>query len=152
MPTPDQNLETRVAIVENEVKGIFNVFDRFEKALEKLTEVSSSLKQMLAVHENRLQERDKIEPAIFDLIEKRKEEHIQYVERVFNEIKETQREFAQSLDRKIDKLAKQQDDRIEDLETRIERLERWRWMLLGAGAVVGFLCSKFDILGKLLGA
>lgn len=48
------SVETKVAVMEDAIS-------RYEEAIAKLVEVSQDLKQMLAVHEIRLQERERME-------------------------------------------------------------------------------------------
>lgn len=86
-------IETRVALVEKEVSAVVGMFGKYDIAIEKLVDVSSSLKQLLAVHDNRLQEREKADFAIFDLIERRKEEYSRGVDRVHQKMDEMSTEI-----------------------------------------------------------
>ena len=48
--------------------------DRLEAAIEKLTVISSDLKSMLAVHEQRISQQEKVSENLETVVEKRREE------------------------------------------------------------------------------
>jgi peptidoglycan hydrolase CwlO-like protein len=179
------DIETRVAIVEKELGTVYGIFSRFETTIEKITDVSSSLKELIAVHDNRLMEREKADLTLFDIIEKRKEEYARGAERIYHkmdeistdlrkeikheineqydELKEAvlgfnqgMRDIADKIDKRIDQQIEQRDKKlntidqtIEKLDTRIKTLENWRWMIMGACLIVGFLVGKWGQLGSM---
>ena len=53
-----KSLETELAIVKNEIGQIGHLFSKLEITLEKITNVSTNVSQILAVHERRLHETD----------------------------------------------------------------------------------------------
>ena len=143
---------TRVAIVEKELETVYGIFSKFEATLEKITEVSSSLKELIAVHDNRLMERERADHTIFELIEKRKEEYSRGVERVhqkmedlstdlrkeirmeineqYGELKEvvqrfeaSQKEIAEKIDKRIEQHVGERDRKFKESEGKIEKLE-----------------------------
>jgi DNA repair exonuclease SbcCD ATPase subunit len=145
-------LGTRVAIVEKELETVYGIFSKFEATLEKITEVSSSLKELIAVHDNRLMERERADHTIFELIEKRKEEYSRGVERVhqkmedlstdlrreirdeineqYGELKEvvqrfeqSQKDIADKIDKRIDQQIGERDRKFKEPETKLEKLE-----------------------------
>ena len=58
MPTV-KSLETEVALVRQDVSQIGQLFSKLETALDKITDVSNNIGQILAVHEQRLQDGEK---------------------------------------------------------------------------------------------
>jgi hypothetical protein len=95
--TPTPGMETRIALVEKEIQTVFGLFSRFEIALEKMSDVSGQLKEMIAVHENRLQVQERTDTAIFDQIERRKEEYVTLFEKINTKISENSNEIKNSL-------------------------------------------------------
>ncbi len=145
-------LATRTAIVEKEIDTMHGVFNRFDLALEKITEISSSLKQIIAVHDLQLVEREKADLAIFELIEKRKEEYGRGIEIVYqkmddlsndirrevrheineqyDELKEavrrieaSQKDIADKIDRRIDAQIQERERRFTDMEKERSKLD-----------------------------
>lgn len=174
----NDNLSTRTAIVEKEIATMHGVFNRFDLALEKITEISTSLKQIIAVHDLRLVEREKADLAIFELIEKRKEEYGRGIERVhqkmddlsndirrevrheineqYDELKEavrrfeaSQKDIADKIDRRIDTQLQERDRRFADLEKdRMKINER----LHAIERKAWFMMGGAGLLGVLIGS
>lgn len=65
------NLETKISLLERDHERFMVILERLDTNLGKLTELSSSIKQMIAVQENRLDNNDDRH----NLVEKRLEKH-----------------------------------------------------------------------------
>lgn len=66
------------------------------------------------------------------------------------------REIMDRLDQKIDELAKSDKDQhaslkqtMENVKERVDVLERWRWMIVGAAIVCGYLLGNTNLLNVL---
>lgn len=148
----NNELCTRVALVEKELSTVCGIFSRFETTLEKITEVSSSLKELIAVHDNRLMERERADHTIFQMIEKRKEEYSHGVERLhqkmedlstdirkeireevneqYDELKEavrrfetSQKEIADKIDRRIEGALADRTKLFKETEAKLDKLD-----------------------------
>jgi len=158
----DRNdLQTRIALVEQEIGATTAVLQRFDTAIEKLVDVSNSLKELLAVHDNRLIEREKADLTIFDMMEKRKEEYSRGVERIHQkiedistdmrtEIRSVMKEISDKLDKRIDNAVVERNAMLNDMKDtiknqgqRIDSLEKWRWVVVGGGITLGFIIGKW---------
>jgi predicted RNase H-like nuclease (RuvC/YqgF family) len=95
--------------------------DRLDTTLDKLTEVSNQVQQMLVVHEHRFDEAEKQHETVSRQLDQRSE----------------------GLDRELNHVHK----RISSLETRLDdrlkKIEMWQWVIVGGASVVGFLISRF---------
>lgn len=67
------------------------------------------------------------------------------------------REIMDKLDDKIDALAKADKEQHEGLKEsmsqvkqRVDILERWRWMIVGAAIVCGYLIGHIDVISRIL--
>ena len=69
-----QNLTTELQILKNEVEQVSTVTTKLDTAIDKLTDISGSIKSMLAVHEEKLSKQEEIDKAIFNLLENRRVE------------------------------------------------------------------------------
>lgn len=171
-------IETRVAIVEKELGTVYGVFSRFETAIEKITDISGSLKELIAVHDNRLMEREKADLTIFEMIEKRKEEYSRGLERMYqkvedisgdlrkevrNEINENYdelkeavdgfnkgvRELAERMDKRIDQQVEHRDVKIKELTGQIDKLDlRVKSLENWRWMVLGAVCVVGYFLGR----
>ena len=66
--------KTSIEVLRNEVKSVANVNVKLDNTIDKLTDISSSIKSMLAVHEEKLSKQEDVDKAIFNLLENRRVE------------------------------------------------------------------------------
>ena len=53
-----EDINTEVALLKKEVKDIKFIFNRLDTAIEKITEVTTSVNRMLAVHEEKISQQE----------------------------------------------------------------------------------------------
>ena len=81
---PD-NTEIKVDIesLRKDIENMNTINGRIDTAIDKLTDVSTSIKSMLAVHEEKIQRQEKIDEVIFDKLKDRADE----ISDVYRELK-----------------------------------------------------------------
>lgn len=120
--------------------------DRIEAAIEKLTNVSVELKQMLAVHEQRIIQQEKESDELHDVVEKRREE----LDIKLKDVYETMRKQDNSILEEISKLRKESTEQHNILSNKINQLERYIWMAIGGGMVVTWILTNLANYLKLV--
>jgi len=65
-----EKLDPDVAVLQTKVENFEQVFDRLDRAIEKITEVNNNVSRMLAVHEERISKQEDIDAVLFDKIDK----------------------------------------------------------------------------------
>ena len=65
-----ERLTPDVAVLQTKVENFEQVFDRLDRAIEKITEVNNNVSRMLAVHEERLSKQEETDTVLFDKIDK----------------------------------------------------------------------------------
>ena len=81
---------------DSSILGI--IVERLDVAVEKLTEVSRSISQMLAVHENRIDTQEKVSDQLTNLIEQRRKEANEDIKELHSRITTTTRELSEKID------------------------------------------------------
>jgi chromosome segregation ATPase len=137
MPTDNLDLRVQIEGIKKDLENVSNINDRLDTAIEKLTDVSSSIKSMLAVHEERIGKQEKTDEVIFEKIKDRADE----IDSVYREL---QREINQVERRLLIEIKALRND----IGSRVSMLEKLRWILLGAAIVIVFLLTKD--FGKLI--
>jgi archaellum component FlaC len=129
----NDNLDIRVELegVKKDLENISGINNRLDTAIEKLTDVSSCIKSMLAVHEEKIERQEKTDAIIFEKIKDRADE-------IDNVYRELQREINQVERRLLTEIKALRND----IGSRVSMLEKARWILLGAAIVVIFLITK----------
>jgi DNA repair ATPase RecN len=135
----NDNLDIRVELegIKRDLENVSSINNRLDTAIEKLADVSSSIKSMLAVHEAKIERQEKTDEIIFEKIKDRADE----IDSVYREL---QREINQVERRLLIEIKALRND----IGSRVSMLEKLRWILLGAAIVIVVLVSKD--LSKLL--
>ena len=133
------NLDIRVELegIKRDLENVSSINSRLDTAIEKLADVSSSIKSMLAVHEEKIERQEKTDEVIFEKIKDRADE----IDSVYREL---QREINQVERRLLIEIKALRND----IGGRVSMLEKARWILLGAAIVIVFLITKD--FGKLI--
>lgn len=158
----DQNLsgvKTDVALIKKDIKQIEKFFSKYEYIIEKSADRD---KRVAVQHEilNSVAEKiqnldEKIEQTKFDaakdlaivhdrLEQYRKssrEDHQRLSDNNANSRKERNAEIMEALS----KLNGNLDKRISEMEGRVTSLDRWKWYMMGMGAILIFIITKLDI-------
>lgn len=149
-------LAKEVSALRADMAQINTLVDRLDVTIEKLTEVSTNVSQLLAVQGSRLDQQERSSNQLSLLIEKRKDEVSESIENLHKRINTTEKDFKQELEklneRILDEIKAIREDNLEQhkaLNEKISKLEKWVWYVTGGAAVVGFLLSKVINLGTL---
>ena len=131
------DLRVEIEGIKKDLQNVSNINERLDTAIEKLADVSSCIKSMLAVHEEKIERQEKTDEIIFEKIKDRADE----IDSVYREL---QREINQVERRLLIEIKALRND----IGSRVSMLEKLRWILLGAAIVIVVLVSKD--LSKLL--
>lgn len=112
----EKDLLTKVALLERDMSRINLILEKLDSTIDKLSDISSSIKELLAVHDHKLQMQLSVNEEIFNMIKELKDEnHREHVET---------------------------KDQIRFLSRRMDAFERWKYTLIGGALVIGFILSK----------
>jgi phage-related tail protein len=135
-----------------------------ENQVEMLREIASDLKRMLAVHDEKLNQHERKQDDIFALIEQRRNEMADDIKEIHSRITTVQRELCTEITATENRIIKGIDELKEELKTdqefhnskqktleqRIADLEKWRWIIIGAGITGGWLFSKLGNMVEII--
>ncbi len=149
-------LAENVSSLQQDMAQVGALVDRLDVTIEKLTEVSSTVSQLLAVQGNRLEFQEKVAEKLQDLVEKRRVETDGYVKDLHvkidnvekdlkGDIKDTHTDILSKISEMQAAGTKQHQDISDKMSERITRLEKWMWTIAGAGTVAWFVISQMDI-------
>lgn len=122
---------TSIEVLRTELEQGSMVHKRLDTAIEKLTNISSSIKSMLAVHEEKLSQAEKLDEIIFTKLKDRQVE--------------TETRYA-TLKENMDLTEKRIMNEIKSIKNtlgdRVNVLEKWKWVILGGSIVIGFILAR----------
>ena len=125
------DIRVELATIKQELENVNSIQGRLDTAIDKLTDVSTSIKSMLAVHEEKIQRQEQIDDIIFKKLKDRDSE----VDEVFRDL---QREMDQVEKRLLNEIRSLRND----ISGRVGVLEKYRWIILGGFIAIGWILSK----------
>ena len=140
-------LATDLQVLKNEVEQVSSVNTKLDNAIDKLTDISGSIKSMLAVHEEKLSKQEEIDRAIFNLIENRRQEFDNNYKELHSRINKIHKELTDEIEMSEKRLMCEIKTLNTNLDGRIGVFEKYRWIIIGAAIVIGLSMPQiFDIL------
>ena len=149
MATPSVNkLSEDVSYLNRDMAVVNTLVGRLDMTIDKLTDISSSVSNLLAVHETKLTSQEIISKQLSDLVEARRVETDDKIQILHERISSGERELKENIDDQYDELMKEiKEMRAEStiqhntLSDRITTMEKWMWTVIGGSAIVGGIIS-----------
>ena len=130
MSEKDKSLIVDIVGLKKDVENVQTIHTRLDTAIDKLTDVSTSIKQMLAVHEEKISRQEQIDEIIFDKLKERA-----------GEIDTVHRELTKEIQQVEKRLLIEMKQIKLDIGGRVGILERYKWLVLGGAIVIGWVFS-----------
>ena len=147
-----QKLQTDIALLKKDAKTGERIHQRLEVAIDKLTDITISLKSMLAQQETKLQRAEQTDEDIFITLEARRKEWDDQVKELHSRISTNIRELREHQIQGENKLIDEIRAVRQQLDNRVAVLEKWRWIIVGGSIFVGLMLSNPDsMLMKFIG-
>ena len=124
-------LKVQIEGLKKDVENVANLNARLDVTIDKLTDISSSIKSMLAVHEEKISRQEQIDEIIFDKLKDRA-----------GEIDTVHRELSREIQQVEKRLLIEMKQIKLDIGARVGILEKYRWIIMGGTIVVGFIISR----------
>jgi len=109
--------ETKIALLEERINVYEQMMERIDTAIQKIGETSQNISQMLAVHNEKIEQCNRTDNIIVKMIE---------------DIKESSKQQHEAISREL-------GERIEKVEEKVEGISKFRWQVLGGLAVVAII-------------
>ena len=131
MPTDNTDIRVQLESLTKDIENINNIQGRLDTAIDKLTDVSTSIKSMLAVHEEKISRAEQTDEVIFTKLRERQ-----------NEIDSGYRDLQREMDQVEKRLLNEIRSLCNDIGSRVGVLEKYRWIILGGFIAIGWILSK----------
>ena len=125
------DIKVDIESLRKDIENMNTINGRIDTAIDKLTDVSASIKSMLAVHEEKIARQEKIDEVIFDKLKDRADE-----------ISDVYRELKRDVEMSEKRLLIEIKSLKNDIGARVGVLERYKWLILGGAIVIGWIMSK----------
>ena len=141
-------LTREVAVIKEQNATAADIHGRLDNAIDKLTDIQSGVKSMLAVHEERLVRAEENDSEILDTMESRRHLWQDDLKELHGRITSTSRDFIDINNQHEKVVIKRVDDiqqyfitEAQKFDKRLTELERWKWIIIGISVAVGISVS-----------
>ena len=143
------NLDTKIALMENDIRQMGGLFDRLDVSIEKITELNTSIKEVLAVHEQRITAAEVDLERTYDTFEEKYEQLHSRISTTNRELSKELKDNTAAVQDTLKELTAQITEHANQHDDRIRALEKRQWMMMGAAAILGFLIGNAEALSIL---
>lgn len=154
----DQNnsLQTDVALIKKDIKQIERFFNKFDAALESMTQISQKVAVQGEVLKNTVLKLEDLDERIIEhkkedirrtniLTEKLEQNRLSAYadhDRLAKEQQQNRKERNEEIMAQLAKMNCSLELRLTRLDERIKMLEQWKWYIMGLGAVIVFIATN----------
>ena len=135
----EADINTEVALLKKEVSDIKVIFSRLDVAIEKITDVSTCVNRMLAVHEEKIANAEEAQS-------RANTEFTTDIKELHSRVTSNYKELTEMMQLHHKEQALHIQQLQNDLNGRVGILEKWRWLIIGGSIVVGFIAQKMIVL------
>ena len=124
------DIKVQLESLKKDIENVNSIQGRLDTAIDKLTDVSTCVKSMLAVHEEKIQRQEQIDEVIFDKLKDKQ-----------REIDDIHKELKIDIELSEKRLLIELKSLKNDINARVGMLEKYKWLILGASIVIGFILN-----------
>ena len=139
-----EKLKTEIALLKKDAKTGELIHQRLEIAIDKLSEIVISCKQMLAQQEQKLTRAEQTDDDIFITLESRRKEWDNDLKELHSRITTNTRELREHQVHSENKMLNEIRMVRTQLSERVGVLEKWRWLIIGGSIILGLMMSNPD--------
>ena len=139
-----ENLKTEIALLKKDAKTGELIHQRLEVAIEKLSDIGVSCKQMLSQQQTRLERAEQTDDDIFITLESRRKEWDNDLKELHYRITTNSRELREHQIQSENKMLNEIRAVRTQLSERVGVLEKWRWVIIGGSIIIGLMMSNPD--------
>ena len=137
-----ENLKTEIALLKKDAKTGELIHQRLEIAIDKLSEIVISCKQMLAQQEQKLQKAEQTDEDIFITLESRRKEWDSDLKELHSRITTNTKELRENQIKSENNMLNELRSMRQQLSERVGVLEKWRWLIIGGSIIIGLMMSN----------
>ena len=139
-----EKIKTDIALLKKDAKTGELIHQRLEVAVDKLTEITISLKGMIAQQEQKLTRAEQTDDDIFITLESRRKEWDNDLKELHSRISTQARDLRELQHQSEGKLLNEIRAVRTQLDERVGVLEKWRWVIIGGSIIIGLMMSNPD--------
>jgi predicted Zn-dependent peptidase len=152
----DNRLE--IELLKKDVSVVTALLGKFDTTIEKMQEIATSLSRMVSLQEQRIETQEEVTREVQSVLEMRRLEHNADIKDLHSRITTVNRELTEKIADTENKILEELKALREEIKkektsvaSKISQIEMWKWMVMGAIALAGWLFGQAINIAKLFG-
>jgi DNA repair exonuclease SbcCD ATPase subunit len=140
-----------VSYLKQDMAVVGSLVERLDTTIDKLTDISNSISNLLSVHEEKIVSQEIISKQTTELIEKRRMETDDKIQLLHARISSGEKELQEKIDEQYDdiltelkEMRSESTRQHEALSQRITAMEKWMWIVVGGAIVASLLLDRIS--------
>lgn len=148
----DYSTKIDIELLKKDVNIMTSLCEKFDKTIDKMQEIASSLQQMVSLHEQRLESQEKVSQEVQSVLEMRRVEHNNDIKELHSRITTVNRELSDKIEETERNILDELHALREELKAeknsfglRLNQVEAWKYTIVGALMIVTWILARSDI-------
>lgn len=149
------DIRLQIGLLEKDIEVTTDFAQRVSLSMEKIQEMSLNLVKMITLHEQRHSQHERAESELKDDIKELHSRITTQSRELHDRIDQVEKHITSRIDALRNELIEGKKNPLventgNNLHNKVESLEKWRWTIVGALFVAGWILGNLDIVGKLI--
>lgn len=153
----ETNNKLEIELLKKDVSVVTALLGKFDTTIEKMQEIATNLSRMVSLQEQRIETQEEVTREVQSVLEMRRLEHNSDIKELHSRITTVNRELTEKIVDTENKILEELKALREEIKkekttmtTKISQIEMWKWMVMGAIALGGWLLGQAVNIAKLI--
>ncbi len=149
----DFNTRVEIELLKKDVSIMTSLCEKFDKTIDKMQEIASSLSKMVSLQEQRLETQESATKEVQSILEMRRIEHNNDIKDLHSRITTVNRELSDKIEETEKTILAELYEMRKELKSdkmsfgdRLGKIEVWKYTVVGALMVITWIAAKVDIV------
>ena len=149
----DFNTRVEIELLKKDVSIMTSLCEKFDKTIDKMQEIASSLSKMVSLQEQRLETQESATKEVQSILEMRRIEHNNDIKDLHSRITTVNRELSDKIEEtektilaELHEMRRELKDDKMTFGERLGKIEIWKYTVVGALMVITWIAAKVDII------
>lgn len=149
----DFNTRVEIELLKKDVTIMASLCEKFDKTIDKMQEIASSLSKMVSLQEQRLETQESATKEVQSILEMRRIEHNNDIKDLHSRITTVNRELSDKIEETEKTILAELHEMRKELKSdkvtfadRLGKIEVWKYTVVGALMVITWIAAKVDII------
>jgi chromosome segregation ATPase len=143
-------VKLQVGLLNKDIQHTNLLCDKLSESIEKIQEMNMNLIKMIALHDNKHEQHEKVEDNLKDDYKELHSRITTINREIHDRIDQVEHHITERIDALRSDLANHKTQEKSKVGDRLADIEQWKWMVAGAIGLGAWLLGHLDIIGKLL--